>query len=137
MAYASAGHIPGALLNRSGEVDWIIDSTGVPLGLFPDATFATRHGQFRTAQILVLGTDGATETSDVDGREFGREGVLDYVRTHANETAQDIAAGVYGAARSFGARNEQRDDITSVIVKVTNSALFAEQIPLALDAVAG
>jgi len=37
MAYASAGHIPGALLDRSDGMDWIMDSTGTPLGLFPDA----------------------------------------------------------------------------------------------------
>jgi phosphoserine phosphatase RsbU/P len=136
MAYANAGHIPGALLDRSGDVDWILDSTGIPLGLFPDATFATRHGQFRTEQILVLGTDGATESSDSDGREFGRDGVLEYVRRHANETAQEIAAGVYGAARSFGASDDQHDDITSVIVKVTNAAVSATQKSLPLDTVA-
>jgi PAS domain S-box-containing protein len=125
LAYANAGHIPGTLLDRSGGLGWDMDSTGVPLGLFPDATFATRRGEFTTEQILVLGTDGATETSDVDGKDFGREGVLDYVRRHATESAQDIAAGVYGAARSFGASDDQHDDITTVIVKVTNVALSA------------
>jgi len=136
MAYASAGHIPGALLDRSGGVDWLMDSTGIPLGLFPDAPFATRHRQFRAEQILVLGTDGATETADVDGKEFGRDGVLEYVRRHANETAHEIAAGLNEAARSFGAADDQHDDITSVIVKVTNAALSIEQTPLPLDAVA-
>jgi sigma-B regulation protein RsbU (phosphoserine phosphatase) len=136
LAYANAGHIPGALLDRSGGMDWMMHATGFPLGLFPDATFATRHCPFRTEQILVLGTDGATETSDVDGTEFGRNGVLEYVRTHANQTAQDIAAGVYDAARSFGASDDQHDDITSVIVKVTNAALCVEQTPLPLETVA-
>ena len=110
-------------------------STGIPLGLFPDAIFATRHCQFRTDQILVLGTDGATETSDVDGAEFGCNGVLEYVCRHPNETAQEIAAGVYGAARSFGASDDRHDDITSVIVKVTNAALCVEQTPLPLETV--
>jgi sigma-B regulation protein RsbU (phosphoserine phosphatase) len=137
MAYANAGHIPGALLDRSGGLDWIMDSTGIPLGLFADARFATRHGQVRTEQILVLGTDGATETADVDGNEFGHEGVLEYVRRHASETAQEIAAGVNDAARSFGASDDQHDDITSVIVKVTHVALSADETPLPLDTVAG
>jgi PAS domain S-box-containing protein len=136
LTYANAGHIPGALLDRSGGMDWIMDATGIPLGVFPDATFATRHCQFRTEQILVLGTDGATETSDVDGTEFGRNGVLEYVRRHANETAQEIAAGVYGAARSFGASDDQHDDITSVVIKVTNAALCVEQTRLPLETVA-
>jgi PAS domain S-box-containing protein len=136
MAYASAGHIPGALLDRSDGMDWIMDSTGTPLGLFPDARFATRHGQFRTGQILVLGTDGAPETTDGDGTEFGRNGVLDYVRTHANETAHEIAAGVYDAARSFGAADEQHDDITSVIIKITNAAVATDRTQLPLETLA-
>ena len=136
LSYASAGHIPGTLLDRSGGADWIMHSTGIPLGLFPDATFATCRCQFTTGQILVLGTDGATETADVGGTEFGRTGVLEYVRRHADETAREIAAGVYAAARSFGAPVVQHDDITSVILKVTNAAVCPMQTRQPLATVA-
>jgi sigma-B regulation protein RsbU (phosphoserine phosphatase) len=98
-----------------------MDGTGMPLGLFPDVQFASRHHPFEMGQMLVLGTDGATETTDVDGREFGGEGVLDFARVHALESAQEIAAGVYRAARAFGEADEQRDDITAVIVKFTGA----------------
>ncbi len=123
IAYANAGHIPGVLLDRADGMDCIMDSTGVPLGLFADATFATRYSELRTGQILVLGTDGATEASDSNGVEFGRGGVIEYVHSHANQTAQEIATGVYRAARSFGASDDQHDDITAVIVKVTSLGL--------------
>jgi PAS domain S-box-containing protein len=137
MTYASAGHIPGVLLNGAEGIDYVMDSTGVPLGLFTDSTFATRQYQFRAQQILVLGTDGATETLDSTGAEFGRNGVIQYVRRHANEGAQEIATGVYGAARSFGASDGQHDDITSVIVKVTNAALRVQHTALPPETVAG
>lgn len=81
VTYASAGHIPGVLLHELGGIDCTLDSTGMPLGLFADATFATRQCRFGPRQILVLGTDGATETLDAEGAEFGRNGVLQYVRT--------------------------------------------------------
>jgi PAS domain S-box-containing protein len=136
MTYASAGHIPGVVLNGSEGIDCVMDSTGVPLGLFADSIFATRRCQFKQQQILVLGTDGATETADANGVEFGRNGVIQYVRAHADDTAGQIAAGVYGAARTFGAGQEQHDDITSVIIKVTKAALAGEQavLPLAIAA---
>jgi sigma-B regulation protein RsbU (phosphoserine phosphatase) len=130
VTYASAGHIPGILLNGSEGIDCALNSTGIPLGVFADATFATRQCRFKAQQVLVLGTDGATETLDSHGTEFGRNGVIEYVRTHADDTAHDIAAGVYEAARSFGGSVPQQDDITSVIVKVTNPALHFEQAPL-------
>jgi PAS domain S-box-containing protein len=132
--YASAGHVPGVLLDGSEGIDCTLDSTGMPLGLFVDATFATRQCRLGPQQILVLGTDGATETLDSHGAEFGRTGVIDYVRAHANDTAHDIAAGIYGATRSFAGLVPQQDDITSVIVKVTTATPHVEQaaLPLAI-----
>lgn len=134
VTYASAGHIPAVLLSGLEGIDCTLDSTGMPLGLFADATFATRHCRFGPQQILVLGTDGATETLDSHGAEFGRTGVIDYVQAHANDTAQDIAAGIYRATRSFAGSVPQQDDITSVIVKVTTPAPHVEQAALPLGA---
>ena len=134
VTYASAGHIPGVLLDGCEGIDCTLDSTGMPLGLFADATFVTRRCRFGPRQILVLGTDGATETLDEHGAEFGRNGVIQYVRTHANDSAHDIAAGIYSATRSFAGSVPQQDDITSVIVKVTKAALHVEQAALPLGA---
>jgi hypothetical protein len=39
---------------------------------------------------------------------------------------------VYEAARSFGGSVPQQDDITAVIIKVTNAAIHVEQAPLPL-----
>jgi PAS domain S-box-containing protein len=136
MTYASAGHIPGVLVNGSEGIDRVMESTGMPLGLFADATFATCQCQFRAKQILVLGTDGATETLDANGLDFGRNGVIQYVRTHANDSAEDIAAGIYGAARCFGAAAQQQDDITAVIVKVTCVPRQFKQAALPLESLA-
>jgi PAS domain S-box-containing protein len=136
VTYASAGHIPGVLLDGLEGIDGTLDSTGMPLGLFADATFATRQCRFRPDQIFVLSTDGATETFDAHGVEFGSNGVLGYVRSHTNDTAQDIAQGVYEAARSFGGSVPQQDDITAVIIKVTNAAIHVEQAPLPLETLA-
>jgi len=133
MTYASAGHIPGVLLHRSGATDCLLSSTGVPLGLFAAASYPIRRCQFGAQQILVLATDGAPETTDANERDFGHEGITEYVGTHANDSARDIAEGLFAAARSFGAANPQHDDITSVIIKVTNAALVVEKpnLPLA------
>jgi serine phosphatase RsbU (regulator of sigma subunit) len=131
--YASAGHVPGVLLHCSETDDCVLSSTGVPLGLFAEATYPIRRFQFRPRQILVLVTDGAPETIDVSERDFGHERITEYVRTHANDSAREIAAGLFAAARSFAAAEPQRDDITSVIIKVTDAALVIEQPGLPLE----
>jgi PAS domain S-box-containing protein len=118
---ASAGHQPGFLLNCTGDTEAVIDSTGLPLGLFSEAVFSTRTFLLERGHTLVLCTDGASETSTADDEEFGCDRVLDHVRAHLHEGAREIAEGIYHAARTFAAGERQRDDVTSLIMKVTES----------------
>jgi sigma-B regulation protein RsbU (phosphoserine phosphatase) len=119
LRYASAGHVPGFLMTNSGDVKAMLDSTGLPLGLFPNAEFESRELQLKSEEILILCTDGAEETTTREGVEFGCERMLQYVRNHANDTAQEIAEGIYQGARCFARDEAQHDDITSVILKMT------------------
>jgi sigma-B regulation protein RsbU (phosphoserine phosphatase) len=122
LSYASAGHVPGFILFKSGELKCSLESTGPPLGLFPVSQFELHHAiQLEPEEIAVFLTDGVTESTTPDGRQFGTQRVLDYVRSRHHDPAADIARGIYQAARSFAAGDLQDDDITSVIVKVDGS----------------
>jgi PAS domain S-box-containing protein len=118
---ASAGHPPGFLLNCRGDTEAMIDSTGPPLGLFSEAVFSTCTFLLESGHTLVLCTDGASETSTADDEEFGCDRILDHVRAHLHEGAREIAEGIYHAARTFAAGERQRDDVASVIMKVTEA----------------
>ncbi len=119
LAYASAGHVNGLLLAASGEETSQLESTGPPLGLFPDSKFEWRSAiSLQPNEILVLSTDGAAESAAPDGIEFGNQRVLDYVRDQRQLPAQEIVNGLYEAARRYVQYEPQLDDITSVIVKI-------------------
>ncbi len=119
LAYASAGHVPGYIFFDTGDLKCTLDSTGPPLGLFSDGKFSlspvVRIDPGGSAMLL---TDGVTESSTPDGHEFGSERVLDYVRTHSDDSASNIVNGIYHATRSFVKGDPQDDDITSVMIKV-------------------
>ena len=117
LTYSSAGHIPGLLLNAEGEVDKLIESTGVPLALFAGAEFETRHEEMGPGQVLVLVTDGVTERRDRAGDEFCTAGIVRYVSTHTQEPAPALATGVCDAAQRFG-HDSLPDDITAVVVRM-------------------
>jgi phosphoserine phosphatase RsbU/P len=68
--------------------------------------------------VVVLLTDGLTESAAPDGTEFGAERVLQYIRTHREKTAQQLVEGLQQEARAFSANALQDDDITLVILKV-------------------
>jgi PAS domain S-box-containing protein len=119
LSYASAGHIPGFLVNGSGEVNRILESSGPPLGLFDDSHYCSSVIKLRSQQILVLLTDGVTEMADSEDLEFGSNGVLDYIRSHRHESTRDLAEGICREARRFrGGNSPPSDDQTDVIVRV-------------------
>jgi sigma-B regulation protein RsbU (phosphoserine phosphatase) len=118
LAYASAGHVPGFLLNGSGGVDAVLRSIGPPLGLFGDAKFVSTTLPLKPHQLLLLVTDGVTETTTSDDVQFGPDRVLDHVHTHRQDSAHQIAEGICQAARCFARGEHQLDDLTSVVVKL-------------------
>lgn len=119
LVYASAGHVTAYLLGRSGEVDYVMESTGVPLG------FIHRHKYNKSEpiklapeNIAVFLTDGIIEAEAPDESLFGFDRALDFINRHRQATAHQIVERLYQAVRSFSKHQPQEDDITSVICKV-------------------
>lgn len=118
MSYASAGHVSGFLMNGTGEIDHVLESSGPPLGLFPAAIFVTSVVPLTSQHLVILMTDGTTEMMASEDEQFGSNGVLEYVRAHRQKSASELAHGIYRAAREFAGDNPQQDDATGVVVKV-------------------
>jgi serine phosphatase RsbU (regulator of sigma subunit) len=107
------------LLDRDGEVRERLESTGIPLGLFAGRGFSSSPTlSLRRDETVVLLTDGITEIGEFDGKAFGAEGMLEFVKNHRHDSASHIVQGLYRAARSVEAKRPQTDDMTVVICKV-------------------
>jgi serine phosphatase RsbU (regulator of sigma subunit) len=77
----------------------VLESNGPPLGLFPDSKFSCQNEiLLEPGQIVVLLTDGITESVAPGGEEFGARGALDYEVAHHSESARQIADGLHLAA---------------------------------------
>ncbi len=119
LIYAGAGHMPGFVLSRSGAVEHVLESNGPPLGLFSDSRFSCRREiLLQPGQMVVLLTDGITESVAHGGEEFGAQGALQFIAAHRDEPARQIADGLHLEARRFAGYEPQNDDITSVVIKV-------------------
>src|SRR6059036_581117 len=77
LTYSSAGHPPGHVLDRAGEIKCVMESTRIPLGIMagwkgqPTQTIGLEHGD-----ILVFLTDGILESLGADGETFGLQNAL-------------------------------------------------------------
>jgi serine phosphatase RsbU (regulator of sigma subunit) len=114
--YAAAGH-QGFLMKEDGRVVQL-EATGIPLGIEPHTNFPSSAAiSLHTGDILVLLTDGVEEAMSPQQRVFGLERAFDVVRAKRDQSAKEIVAAIFDAAREFGDGEPQADDITSVVIK--------------------
>ena len=117
LAYSSAGHTVGHLLDRSGVVKGRLAATGLPLGLFPDSQYETRSLGMDCGDTLVLLTDGVTDCGTPEEELFGTERALDAIRSAAGERSSEGVDTLFRAVKAFEKGGRLRDDVTAVVVK--------------------
>jgi PAS domain S-box-containing protein len=120
LEYANAGHVPsGFLLRKTGEVVSALAPTGPPLGILSDYEYVCGDVlSLGSEQLLLLMTDGVTESILPGEPESGELRAVDYVTRHWDESARRIAEGLCRAAQTASGDQPQQDDITSVILKM-------------------
>lgn len=122
LIFTSAGH-PAALWYHANEKawDWLHEDTpyaattfeGVPLGLIPGTEYSQAAVRLHTSDLLVLYTDGITESTDENGKELGYEGLLELVRSLPMETTKTAWAtgqALLSAVRAFRGTSPCFDD---------------------------
>jgi sigma-B regulation protein RsbU (phosphoserine phosphatase) len=119
LEYASAGHIPGYVINNSGQVSITMNRTGLPLGIFHDSRFSSSGKiELSPGDVLVFLTDGITEAAAPDNTEFGSDRVVQVIHRYRHTDARKMVEHLFDAVRTFSDNLPQQDDIASVICKV-------------------
>ncbi len=111
LTYCNCGHNPPLVVRGDGTRERLT-LTGLPLGVMPDADYATRTVALAPGDRLVLYTDGVTEASTADGAEFGEarlEAAIDALR---RGSATAMVDGIIERVDAFAAGAPQADDIT-------------------------
>ena len=115
LQYASAGHNP-PLLRRADGTCLHLEATGSLLGISRDLAIAEQTVQLQDNDVLVLYTDGISESRDEKGVQFGCERLAQKLGDCCHLPAQEIARKVIEEVRSF-AGPDPFDDATLVIIK--------------------
>jgi phosphoserine phosphatase RsbU/P len=113
--YTVAGHLPLLHYRHSRKEVIRLSMDQFPLGLFPDAGYASGHVTCAPGDLFAMVTDGIVETTDAWDEEFG----LARLERVLCESAHRPLARVYDVAleavRQYG---EQADDRTLMLVRV-------------------
>jgi serine phosphatase RsbU (regulator of sigma subunit)/catechol 2,3-dioxygenase-like lactoylglutathione lyase family enzyme len=115
LRYVNCGHLSGLLLRRDNSVERL-ESTCTVLGLFTEWDCAMGECHLFGGDILALYTDGATESFNEAGEEFGEEGVLSSLNRHHHLPPGEMVQAILSDVQHFGSQ-EQYDDVTLIVAK--------------------
>ncbi len=114
--FSNAGHNPPLLIKPNGEYRFV-EYGDLPLGMFYDSRYHQHFIKFEASQVMVLYTDGITESANANGEEYGNDRfakrVLEGIDLPAKEMIDFIRKGV----ADFTERKFLDDDGTLFIVK--------------------
>ncbi len=113
MVYASAGH-DTAFVRRPLHVDQL-EVTGPVLGVM-DAPFGNRTVELHEGDVIVLATDGLTESRDSHGDLLTDSGALRLILESSPEP-QRLADELVARVRKF-ARNKALDDLAVLVIRM-------------------
>lgn len=112
--FGLAGH--PAILRFSAKTNEVaqLECSNFPLGIIPDAEFATAEVQTEEGDVLALYTDGLLEAANAAGEEFGIKGLEIELQKHGHEPLNVICQSLQASVARHGA---QLDDQSVLLIR--------------------
>lgn len=122
--YVLAGHDPPVLF-RAENNEWrtrVLEGRGLVAGVISGERYRMESVQFVAGDVLVAYTDGMTDATNFEKTRFGRDRLLESVRTMLEEqpdaSADEILKRVFWTTRQFSGLSGQADDETMVVMRI-------------------
>ena len=115
LEFEGAGHPPALLLRADSGVVERHAGGGLPVGVDPEAKYATHRAVLRPGDLLLLYTDGLLEARDDSDEPFGEERLIDVLRAAHSGGAEQVVEEILAAIRAHTV--VQSDDRTLVALK--------------------
>ena len=121
LTFCNAGHQPPLVLHKTNsktESLEMLRPTGAAIGLVEEAEFAEKTIDLEKDDLLVLYTDGVTETVNPQNQEFGRERLIKLTQQAYNTPVKALVQEIRQGLEQFSEGNPLADDTTIVICKI-------------------
>jgi serine phosphatase RsbU (regulator of sigma subunit) len=121
LCYVNAGHqSPLVLRCRPNQSELFhLEPNGTPLGLLEAPFFASTMFQLEGGDVLVMYTDGITDMENIEREMWGLERLESLIRACHGYTPAEMIRRILGELMVFAGGCPQRDDLTLVVVAVT------------------
>jgi sigma-B regulation protein RsbU (phosphoserine phosphatase) len=121
LQYVRAGHDPAIFYDPNTDAFEELGGTGMALGVDKNwYVKAYTKTALKNGQIIFLSTDGIWEARNLQGEMFGKEPIYDIIRNNSSLSANEILDAMIESLKSFQKGAKIEDDITLVIIKITD-----------------
>jgi phosphoserine phosphatase RsbU/P len=114
--YINCGHVPPVIVRPGSEPIALTDG-GMVVGLFENASYERGHLKLQSGDVLVMCTDGITESMDAKHDEYGAERMIQQVSATADKTAAEIVEAVSTDVTRFSRNGTHLDDKVMIAIK--------------------
>jgi len=116
--YVNAGHPAPLILHQDGSYERM--ETGGPLlGFDPEFTYEMGEVKLQTGDLILLYTDGITETVGKSGQLFDESGLIDTIQKYREKPIQELAQLFMERLEKFSGKQSFEDDLTFILAHYT------------------
>jgi sigma-B regulation protein RsbU (phosphoserine phosphatase) len=116
--YVNCGHVPPVVVRAHG-VPLDLTEGGTVVGLLDNVRYKGARFNFQTGDVLVLCTDGITESMDEGQEEYGMGRLVRCVRGVLSQSAAEIVNAVNADVAGYSRMGTHLDDKVMIAIKVT------------------
>jgi sigma-B regulation protein RsbU (phosphoserine phosphatase) len=113
--------LPRPVYLHEGKIQ-VIEATGLPLGLFDDASYDEFRFKMKPGDMFIFFSDGILDARNRNGELFGRGRVEKIIAECGGKSADCVVDSLFKAAADHSAGVETFDDQTVVAIKVKSAA---------------
>lgn len=116
ITYCNCGHEPGLLVRGGGLVE--LDKGGLVLGIKENYDYETETLKLLEGDSIVLYTDGLIDAVNFEEQFWGKERMLEVLKSYADQSADSLVSHVLAFRRRFVGLARQIDDTSIVAIKI-------------------
>ncbi|MCC5957380.1 MAG: SpoIIE family protein phosphatase [Natronohydrobacter sp.] len=121
VSLVQAGHPHPALQRADGRVEFLGDG-GLPIGLIPQAEYATIEASLMPGDRLFLYSDGITECANPAGEEYGEEGLERALRKLGRIQGAEFLDALKWDLSTWSGKEEFDDDVSGALLEYLHAA---------------
>jgi phosphoserine phosphatase RsbU/P len=114
LRYGNAGHNSPLVIRPDGSTV-LLETTGLPLGPFPDAMYDEGIFRLDPGDVLIAYTDGLVEAVNETGEEWGMDGLRRAALESQAKHAGELLDTIFASFDKF-TQGRQTDDATAVVL---------------------